>query len=240
MAKINTMILSAGSQAVYAEASDNFTKITHAARIGKCIRSYSGQTLYINSAFCNWMGTDISLFNANTKIDLVSSPLNPYLSHIEQLEKQVFSDRMERMCIFSIIPSSGGKRTLCSMRFIFCESENGQPGCLWVWQDYYCLNMLSGKIQSRARGKKDKRWESPFDVVTVKEWAVIWPLLFGYRRSVIARLLGVTLKHINRIINRVLVKAGFNNAEQLVEELLLHGFDQIIPESHFFIIKGDQ
>lgn len=240
MADADPMIPYTGSQELYTAKKADLSFFSEKARIGKCVRSSEGKTLYINSAFCSWMGINSDQAAEDKTLEQFISPLSRHISLLQQLEKQVFQDGAERMCVFSVVPPFGGPRVLSSMRLIYCGSSGGEEGCLWIWQEYQIVSIFSSASTLSEISVFGKRWHSPFEIMSVREWEIIWPLLFGYRKTAIAESLGLTLKHVNRVIHKILVKIKSSDIDQLAGELLRHGFNQVIPEGNFFIIKADQ
>lgn len=238
MAETDPMILTAGSQDIYADLYQNLSKISQVTRIGKCIRSPDKKILYINSAFCSWMGTEASLIIAAQSIDQFASPLSRHFSRFERLEKKVIADGRERICIFSLISPFSSNRTFSSIRFIPFAEKAGGVNCCWIWEEYYFVNIYASRLPPYTLSSDEQHWSSPFDVFTVKEWDFIWPLLHGYRKEIIADSLGVTSKHAGRVISRALGKTDCTNIEHLTAKLLRLGLDKFMPKDNLFIIEA--
>lgn len=139
------------------------------------------------------MGINPDQTGEDKTLEQFISPLSRHISLLQQLEKHVFRHGAERLCMFSVVPPFGGPRVLSSMRLIHCGSSGGEEGCLWIWQEYQLLSIFSSASTVNEIPVSGKRWHSPFRIMSVRECAIIWPLLFGYRKMAIAESLELIL-----------------------------------------------
>jgi len=213
-------------------------ELSHVERIGKCIRSSDKRIMYIDAGFCSWMGVDISRVMAAKYIEKFTSPISRHFSQLHHVERQVFSDRRERICVFSMISPFHCHRILTSLRIFPFTTQDGSTDCCWVWQQYHLANLYAIYVPKYKLNKHELVWSSPFDIFSAKEWAFIWPLLYGYRKDVIANSFGVTRKHLGRVVSRALDKTDCTDVEHLTAKLLALGFDKVVPAEIFLIIKS--
>lgn len=231
MADSNPMILPARSQGQSVSAEALFLSFIENSNDGWCFRDLQKKTQFTNSAFCRWVGISEPAFLPGIRLEDICTAFDHHKNFIFTTEETVLCDFQERSVILPLISPFNKQRSLCRIRFVSIPDRTGNAvGSLWKCSLYepHIFYKSKRKVTLLA---SELLITSPYDVCTVKEWDIIWPLVMGYRRDVISHTLGISSGHITKTLSRVQTKFSVTDLDDLTSKVIQLQLYKVIPDN---------
>lgn len=213
-----------------------FKFIVDDSRDGWSFRDNQGAIQYTNKAFSKWLGVSRRTLMSGTKLEQLHISFNQNKSRIFKLETEVKVKRQEGSIILPVISPSTLQRSLCRINLrYFQDGASKIEGVLWHCAEYEMVIMYPGKYESVKLTDADLKIKSPYDVCTLREWDLIWPLIMGYRREEVAKNLNVTPRHLGKVLTVVMEKFCAEDFNALLSKTLQLKLHKFIPATVSYI-----
>lgn len=222
------MIPSWGSKAFSRTDGDKFACFLDFSSDAWCFRDLEGYFTYINSSFLTMSQVSEDSQLILKTLDVMDVFSKEQQKNLIKIENRVILSK--KAIVFPVwgISFGGYKNPILNIKIspFFSLDESVLFGTCWHCYIHHFIpfrKVLDHKVN------EIKKFSSPYDIFSVRQWTVIWLFYMGWSHKEIAHHLNINEKSSQQLLYRSYVKIGVSSSSELRRIIISNAWDSEVP-----------